>query len=147
MSQSRKSRIAYSAGGVCYRWMDDVPEVVLIATHNSTRWGLPKGHREGRETFAQAARREINEETGLRGEIVCSLSAIQYWFRVESHFVHKWVEFFLFRCTGGYLKPQLSEIDDAKWFLLPDALEQISFPRERSVLEVVNTIWRSNRLV
>ena len=29
------------------------------------KWGLPKGHREGNETYATCAKREVREETGL----------------------------------------------------------------------------------
>lgn len=141
-----KIRTAYSAGGVCYRWINDVPEVVLIATLNSTRWGLPKGQPEGDETPEQAARREVAEETGIVSEVLCSLSSIQYWFRSGATRIHKSVEFFLLRSRGGLLQPQLSEVDEVRWVALPDAISMISFPRERAILETVMRLWQDNRL-
>ncbi len=144
--QSHKHRTAYSAGGVCYRWADNVPEVVLIATVGGTRWGLPKGQPEDDETPAEAARRELAEETGIFGEVLQPLSLIDYWFRAGSARIHKSVEFFLLRFSGGILAPQLSEVDDVRWVALPEALTLISFPRERAVLERVWTLWHDNRL-
>lgn len=147
MSQhSHKYRTAYSAGGVCYRWADNTPEVVLIATLGGTRWGLPKGQPEDDETPAEAARREIAEETGIVGEVLQPLSLIDYWFRSGSSRIHKSVEFFLLRFAGGNLQPQLSEVDDVRWVALPEALAMISFPRERAVLERVWNLWHDNRL-
>lgn len=141
-----KTRTAYSAGGVCYRWSNNTPEVVLVATLNCTRWGLPKGQPEGNETPEQAAQREVAEETGILGDVMCSLSSIQYWFRSGATRIHKSVEFFLLRSKGGLLQPQLSEVDDVRWVSLPDALNLISFPRERAILESVVRLWRDNRL-
>lgn len=147
MSQhSHKHRTAYSAGGVCYRWADNVPEVLLIATVGGTRWGLPKGQPEDDETPAEAARRELAEETGIFGEVLQPLSLIDYWFRAGSARIHKSVEFFLLRFSGGILAPQLSEVDDVRWVALPEALTLISFPRERAVLERVWKLWHDNRL-
>lgn len=141
-----KTKMTYSAGGVCYRWSDDVPEVVLVATLNATRWGLPKGQPEGNETPEQAAQREVAEETGIVGEVLCSLSLIEYWFRSGATKIHKSVQFFLLRSHGGFLQPQLSEVDDVRWVALPEAVSMISFPRERAVLESVVRLWHDNRL-
>ncbi|MBA3470860.1 MAG: NUDIX hydrolase [Herpetosiphonaceae bacterium] len=144
--QPHKHRTAYSAGGVCYRWADNIPEVVLIATVGGTRWGLPKGQPEDDETPAEAARRELAEETGIFGEVLQPLSLIDYWFRAGSARIHKSVEFFLLRFSGGNLSPQLSEVDDVRWVALPEALRIISFPRERAVLERVWKLWHDNHL-
>ncbi len=132
---------------MCYRWIGDTPEVVLIATLNGTRWGLPKGQPHADESPAEAAIREIAEETGIQGEVLRELSSIEYWFRSGSTRVHKLVEFFLLRSCGGSIQPQLSEVDDARWIPLPTAIEMISFPRERAILERVRNLWRENALI
>ena len=144
--QTSKQRTAFSAGGVCYRVVDDTPEVVLIATVNGTRWGLPKGQPHGDETPAETAAREIAEETGIYGEVVQALSSIEYWFRSGSLRIHKLVDFFLLRSCGGHIRPQLSEVDDARWFPLAEAIKLISFPREREILERVQRLWHENHL-
>jgi 8-oxo-dGTP pyrophosphatase MutT (NUDIX family) len=144
--QVRNQRTAYSAGGVCYRWSEGIPEVVLVATLGGMRWGLPKGQPERDETPAQAACRELTEETGIVGEVLQSISSIEYWFRSGSARIHKYVEFFLVRFCGGKLAPQLSEVDDVRWVALPEAIKLISFPRERAILERVQRLWHENGL-
>ena len=130
-------RIAYSAGGVIYRVNGAGFDVALIATNSGRRWGLPKGHVRYGEAAEAAATREIAEETGLRGDVQRHLATIEYWFRAGPTRIHKYVDFFLVRYTGGALVPQQAEVDDAQWFPLADALSVASFDRERDVLEQV----------
>jgi 8-oxo-dGTP diphosphatase len=132
-------RVAYSAGGVIYRSDAGGLQIALIATNGGERWGLPKGHVRRGETAEAAAAREIAEETGLRGEVQRHLATIEYWFRAGPTRIHKYVDFFLLRYTGGALAPQEAEVDDARWFSLDEALRLASFARERDVLELV---WR-----
>lgn len=139
-------RTAYSAGGVIYRISVDQIEVALIATKDGGRWGLPKGHVRRGETAEQAAAREIAEETGLTGQVMIHLATIEYWFRAGPARIHKYVDLFLLRYITGEVTPQQSEVDDARWFPLDEALRLASFERERDVLVQVRTMWESHAL-
>jgi 8-oxo-dGTP diphosphatase len=144
-SHSRRSsshRTAYSAGGVIFRVVDRRVEVALIATSRGGRWGLPKGHVNRGETAEAAALREVAEETGLEGEIVQHLATIEYWFRAGPSRVHKYVDLFLMRYERGDVRPQEAEVDDARWVALDEALQMVSFERERDVLRMVNDLMR-----
>ena len=144
--QQHSHEVAYSAGGVCFRIENGTPYVVLIATNGGTRWGLPKGHVSKDEAPAAAARREIMEETGVEGAVLHLIETIEYWFRARRGRVHKFVDVYLLRYEAGDILPQEAEVDDARWFLLDEAIERASFPRERAVLEHVRELWRSGKL-
>ena len=59
---------------------------------------LPKGHPIGDESAAEAARREVREETGLEAEVVEQLGDVKYWYvRGGKRGAMKVVTFFLFR--------------------------------------------------
>ncbi len=139
-------QLAHSAGGVIYRIDGSTVYVALIATRGGTRWGLPKGHVFEGETPAAAARREIEEETGLRGEVLQLLETIEYWFRAGRSRIHKFVDLYLLRYERGEIVPQEAEVDDARWFTLDDAIKHATFPREQAVLKRVREMWRRGEL-
>jgi 8-oxo-dGTP pyrophosphatase MutT (NUDIX family) len=134
---SRRTRNEYSAGGLVLSLRNGVPFVAMIATRGRTRWGLPKGAVSEGETPADAALREVREETGLEAKIVKPLETIQYFFRVGDTLIRKRVEFFLMQYVAGEITPQLSEVDDVEWVELGESLERSSFESERKLLELV----------
>ncbi|MFI7585998.1 NUDIX hydrolase [Spongisporangium articulatum] len=130
-----------SAGGLVVERSDGGPVGAVIARLNragKVEWCLPKGHLEGDETPEQAAVREIEEETGIRGEIVQPLGSIDYWFSVEGKRVHKHVHHFLLLAVGGRLSvegdPDQEAIDVA-WVPLTELDGRLSFPNERRIVE------------
>ncbi|HKA87314.1 MAG TPA: NUDIX hydrolase [Haliangiales bacterium] len=131
-----------SAGGVLWRRSDGTVEVCLIATRGRTRWQLPKGHPAPGETEAEAARREVREETGCDGTIEDpgrdDLGEIVFWFFIgagaKRRRVKKSVRFFLLRYAGGDTRDHDSEVDDARWLRADVALRQLTFDSERGVL-------------
>ena len=128
-------RQEHSSGGAVIQFRDGVPFVAMIATRRGTRWGLPKGAVAAGETSQQAALREVLEETGLIADIARTLDTIEYYFRAGDSLIRKRVDFYLMLYVGGTLTPQLSEVDDAQWFPLSEAVERASFESERKLLE------------
>jgi 8-oxo-dGTP pyrophosphatase MutT (NUDIX family) len=84
--------------------------------------------------------REIAEETGLEGQVEQHLATIEYWFRAGPARVHKYVDLFLLSYVRGETIPQPSEVDDARWFEMDEALSISSFKRERDVLVQVQRL-------
>ncbi len=140
-------RTSYSAGGVICRVHGEQLQVVLIATYGGKRWGIPKGHVRRGESAELAAIREVAEETGLRGQVLRHLATIEYWFRAGSLRVHKYVDLFLLTYEYGTLTPQVSEVDDARWFPVEEAITLASFRRERDVLMQVQQLWKEQKFV
>jgi 8-oxo-dGTP pyrophosphatase MutT (NUDIX family) len=55
-----------SVGAVVFR-RDDKKILYLLLAYNPKYWGFPKGHVEKKETEEETLRREIKEETGIKG--------------------------------------------------------------------------------
>src|ERR1700759_561390 len=131
-----RTRDEHSSGGVVVSLRDDAAYVAMIATRQKSRWGLPKGAVAAGETSEQAALREVLEETGLEARVVKPLETIDYFFRAAGVLIHKSVDFFLMLYVRGEMTPQLSEVDDAVWFEIGEAISRASFDSERKLLEM-----------
>lgn len=134
-------RVHHSAGGAVLARQNGRLMVALIRTHGNTRYGLPKGTIDEGEVPEQTAVREVREETGLSAEVLCHLDEIDYHFRAHQILIHKYVDFYLMRYTGGELVPQLEEVDDAVWVPVEKAVSVLSFDSERRVVERARMIW------
>jgi ADP-ribose pyrophosphatase YjhB (NUDIX family) len=133
----------FSAGGLVVDLAGDVPRGALIArTDRQGRllWSLPKGHIEAGETAEQAAVREVQEETGISGEIVAELGTIDFWFVAEGRRVHKTVRHFLLRRVGGELSDTDVEVTEVAWVPLPEIAAQLAYPDERDLVDAAGRL-------
>src|SRR5207247_6702768 len=78
-SQPRAQRET-SAGGVVFRRGPDGQVRFLLIRDSYKNWGFPKGHLESGEPPAEAARREVGEETGLEELILHGPSKVIDWY-------------------------------------------------------------------
>jgi 8-oxo-dGTP pyrophosphatase MutT (NUDIX family) len=135
--RQRRAERETSAGGVVFRRGagDDVRFLLIRDSYRN--WGLPKGHLELDEPPADAARREVAEETGL-GDLILHgpIQVIDWYFRFRGKTIHKYCHFFLFESKQGDPVPQAEEgITDCAWHPLVTSVETISYDNARSVLE------------
>ncbi len=137
-----------SAGGVVFR-RGPPPgegEVRYLLIRDSYRnWGFPKGHLEVGEPPAEAARREVAEETGL-GDLALQgpIKVIDWYFRFRGKTIHKYCHFFLFESREGEPVPQAEEgISACAWHPMEQALETISYDNARSVLRRAGEMVRA----
>ena len=72
-----------TSGGIVFRFTKDKKDIeILLIQDSKGRWTIPKGHIEPGETAKMTARREIEEETGLRNvSILTWLGKIHFKYR------------------------------------------------------------------
>ena len=133
----------FSAGGLVVDLAGEIPRGALIGrTDRLGRllWSLPKGHIEAGETTEQAAVREVEEETGISGEILGELGTIDFWFVADGRRVHKTVTHYLMRATGGELSDADVEVTAVAWVPLPEIAAQLAYPDERGLVDAAGRL-------
>ena len=133
-----------SAGGIVYRRRDDRIDVALIAHTNPRQkviWALPKGWVEPGETIPDAALREIREETGLTGRLLEPLGQIAYSFYSpeDRTRINKTVHFYLVEYLSGDTADHDHEVDEARWWALDAAEQQMTYQSERDIMAKAKT--------
>ena len=133
----------FSAGGVVFNAARDV--VVIVPTRRaadgSRVLALPKGHPDGAESPAEAALREVREETGVEAEVIESLGQVRYWYQRGGRRVAKAVEFFLLRYLSGDVGDHDHEVEDACWIPADEAAERLTYDGEREMVRRALSRW------
>ncbi len=127
-----------SAGGLVVDRTSGPLRAALIARHDRRGrlvWSLPKGHLEAGETPEDAAIREVEEETGIRGRVLAPLGVIDFWFIAENRRIHKTVHHYLMEASGGELSDEDAEVVEVAWFPLTDVRERLAYADERRLLD------------
>jgi 8-oxo-dGTP diphosphatase len=122
--------VVRAAGGVVVRESGSGLEIVIVHRPKYDDWTLPKGKAEQGESDEDCAVREVEEETGLRCELVAELESSEY---SDAAGRPKIARYWLMRPVAGALRPA-REIDDACWVSLAEAEEQLTYSRDVRVL-------------
>jgi 8-oxo-dGTP diphosphatase len=117
-----------AAGGVVIR--DGLVAVVHRPRYDD--WSLPKGKLDAGETFEEAALREVWEETGIQARLERELPEVRYAVRERPKLVRYW----LMSVESGSFEPN-DEVDELRWLPLKDAIELLSYDRDRELVEAL----------
>jgi 8-oxo-dGTP pyrophosphatase MutT (NUDIX family) len=134
----------FSAGGVVVRQMRGREFVAVVRVRDEIL-ALPKGHPDGDETSAQAAQREVREETGLEADLVERLGDVKYWYVRGGERVMKIVAFFLFRYRSGSVENHDHEVEEALWIPLEEAPRRLAYKGEREMADAAISRLREGR--
>lgn len=121
-----------AAGGVVWRRSPGGDrEVALVRRDAYDDWTFPKGKLKRGESEAEAAVREVEEETGLRCLLGPGLGTTRYRDPKDRP---KTVRYWEMTGCEGELSAH-NEIDAARWVPIEEARRLLTYPRDRALLE------------
>lgn len=120
------------AGGIVFRHKGEGVEYLLIRPSQKRgylkdEWLLPKGHIESGEEQWETALREVREETGVVGRLICPVGFDQ--FELEGKKVK--VKYYLLEHA---IRVVCKEKRKSCWFDLETAKDKLTYPKSRRLL-------------
>lgn len=133
-----------SYGIIVYRKKGEDLEFLLVKNKNTDYFGFPKGTPEEGETHEETARREFQEETGLKApsDFAPENFAEEYDFKdSEGKIIHKINTFFLAEMIIEEKVGEIfDDIEEVLWVLEDRVPETLTFEEGREVYrEVIKT--------
>jgi len=136
--------IEKSAGAVIFREDGDKIFYLLLHYPSSAKaskeyWDFPKGHIEKGENLEETAKREVEEETGLKDlKLIEGFKEwIKYFFKFKGKNVFKIVTFFLAETKTKEVKVSFEHIG-FKWLPYEEAIEKLTFKNAKEILKKAN---------
>jgi 8-oxo-dGTP pyrophosphatase MutT (NUDIX family) len=115
-----------AAGGLVRR----AGEIAVVHRPKYDDWSLPKGKLDEGEDFAEAALREVWEETGLRCTLGREIGDATY---TDNKDRSKLVRYFEMRPEEGEFTPN-DEVDELRWLPVADARDLLSYEFDRELV-------------
>lgn len=134
-----------AAGGII---VNQEGKIVLV-WQNGNSWSFPKGGIDDGETTLGAARREIKEETGLGEADLAYKGELGSYVRrsigrdgtgEDMSRPPSTRTFYLFTTEATTLTPQDSEVTEARFVTVEEALELLTHPKDKEFLVSIRDI-------
>jgi 8-oxo-dGTP pyrophosphatase MutT (NUDIX family) len=113
-------------------------------------WALPKGIVDPGERPEVTAVREVQEETGIRGELAGKLGDVRYVYTRGGARIFKVVSFYLVRYRGGRIgdipPEHRREVGEARWLPLDESPRLLAYRGERDMAERALSVLAADAL-
>lgn len=129
-TQADDGEVIEAGGGVLWRDTGGALEFALIHRPKYDDWSLPKGKLDAGESHAEAAIREVHEETGYTAELGVALGQVGYLHKGR----HKRVLYWGMRALDGGFEPN-AEVDQLRWVGYTSARALLSYEHDRDLLD------------
>lgn len=119
-----------TSGGIVFKLTADKKDIeILLIQDSKGRWTIPKGHIEPGETAKMTARREIEEETGLRNfDVLTWLGKIHFKYRRADKLVLMTTQIYLVQALDAReILAGEKWMKGIKWFPFAKALDLIEY--------------------
>ena len=128
----KKFKVIEAAGGV----VDKEGKILLI--YRKGRWDIPKGKVDKGEKKRDCAVREVEEETGVKVEILQKINATWHTYVTNKKYVLKKTHWYVMRCLDDTrMAPQtVEDIEEARWMNLTE-LRAALYGSYRSIRVVI----------
>jgi 8-oxo-dGTP diphosphatase len=135
-----------AAGGLVIRSDEDGSLRVLVAHRpRYDDWSLPKGKADPGETPELTAVREVEEETGVRADVITPIAEIEY---SVSGGRRKVVRYFAMRHRSETPFVPNDEVDEIRWLAPDGAARLVSYDHDRALVSTdlehllsIGTVW------
>lgn len=134
-----------AAGGLVIRLDDDVFRVLVVHRPRYDDWSLPKGKADPGEVSETTAIREVEEETGVRADIITPLAEVEY--RVSSG-RRKMVRYYAMKLRTEQPFTPNDEVDEIRWLPPEEAAILVTYDHDRALVRsdlqrllALGTVW------
>jgi bis(5'-nucleosidyl)-tetraphosphatase len=135
------SKVDFAAGGIVF--YDN--SIIIVKNKrrdislNKSFWGFPKGHLEDGEKPAEAAVREVYEETGFRVKLNSNkpIAESRYDINLENGVIHKTVWFYEMKVINAFEKEPDDEIEELAIVNYDEAINLLTFSEDKKILKYV----------
>jgi 8-oxo-dGTP pyrophosphatase MutT (NUDIX family) len=117
------------AGAILVKGNGRRRRILLVTNKEKKRWIFPKGSVKKKETSEQAAEREAEEESGVRGHVVAYVGATEY--EEDGDLIR--VDYFLLAATS---ESKMLEDRDRRWCKPDELLDLIDTPEVLALLRI-----------
>ena len=131
----------FSAGGIVYKKTKDQRQktknqiVWLVAQHSQHKgWVFPKGligDTKVGESSEESAVREVEEETGVKANIIKKLTPVKYFYTWKGEKRLKTVTYFLMKYISGNIKNHDWEMMDVEWLGKKDVEKRLTYKSDK----------------